>query len=116
MTDWTDIHKDFDKEWYRGKTCQQKWEEVNITYEETKEWIKIGFTPYDYYSVKEWKNFNSSPTETKVWLEVGLDKNKDWHFVSWLRTNNHVPKLVKNNLEQLRNDYENLKVNNFQVW
>lgn len=85
MTNWTDIHKDFSGHW-GDETYQQIWEQANITKEEAKEWIAVGFKPYN------------------------------WKFVSWLRTNDYIPELVKNNLEQLRSDYENLKVNNSQTW
>ena len=58
---WIDIHKNFAKEWYNGKTYQQEWEEKGLTYQDAKEWIPAGFKPGDCREVKRWKNYNFTP-------------------------------------------------------
>ncbi|MCE8163292.1 MAG: hypothetical protein I3273_03890 [Candidatus Moeniiplasma glomeromycotorum] len=69
VKDWTDIHKDFNKEWRDGKTHQQLWEENGFTHEETKELERIFLEGY------------------KAWT-VSVDV--DWDFYVWLRNEKHL--------------------------
>ncbi|WP_172575367.1 leucine-rich repeat domain-containing protein [endosymbiont GvMRE of Glomus versiforme] len=52
--DWKDVHKGFEYH-------QNKWEVKNFTYQETKQWINIGLTPYDYEFAFYLKKNNYQP-------------------------------------------------------
>ncbi|RHZ35678.1 protein kinase [endosymbiont GvMRE of Glomus versiforme] len=80
---WTNIDKGF--EYY-----QQYWKKANITYEEAKEWIEIGFRPYDYKQVNQWKYHSFTPHQAKEWIEIGLSEY-EYDLAAYLRAKNIQP-------------------------
>lgn len=101
--DWTIIHEDYAKKDYQGKTNQQYWEEVGLTYSEAQQWIQIGFEPSDYKEIRAWKNYNFTPQQIKSWRDIGLD-GKDYAFAAYLKSKNRQPGSDLN-LEQLREEF-----------
>ncbi|MCE8162855.1 MAG: hypothetical protein I3273_01185 [Candidatus Moeniiplasma glomeromycotorum] len=106
--DWNIIHEDFSKKDYRDKSNQQYWEEVNFTYSEVEQWIRIGFKPEDYKKVKEWKNYSFTPQQVESWISVGLNK-KDIEFAIYLREKGHQPSSGLNLDELKKVDYKDRK-------
>ncbi|RHZ36413.1 leucine-rich repeat domain-containing protein [endosymbiont GvMRE of Glomus versiforme] len=101
---WTDIHDNFAKKDLNDKIYQRYWEEADLTYQEAKKWIKVGFEPKDYKEVKLWKNHNFTSQEVKSWLDIGLDKN-DAVFAAYFRYKGYQPSSeLKQELEQLKKD------------
>ena len=106
MVNWTDIHKDFAKKDWIGKTYQQKWEENNLTYQDAQEWIQAGFKPADYDEVKKWNNLNFTSQQAQSWIDIGLDKKHSIEFATYLRSKNLYPGSDLN-LEKLREEFIN---------
>ncbi|WP_147411001.1 leucine-rich repeat domain-containing protein [endosymbiont GvMRE of Glomus versiforme] len=107
--DWTDIHKNFGGVF--GE--QKKWEKQNFTYQQTKSWIEVGFTPGDYKVAKRWKKHGFDYQTTKKWKET-LGESftiKDFAFCVWLRDEKHLTAREvqqQSNLEELKKEYNKL--------
>ncbi|KLL03221.1 MAG: hypothetical protein MRECE_23c007 [Mycoplasmataceae bacterium CE_OT135] len=106
MENWTDIHKDFAKEYYYcyGDTYQQCWEAWGLTYQDAQEWIPVGFEPRDYDEVKKWKDYNFTLQQTQSWIKAGLTPY-DAEFAAYLRLKNYQPNQSLN-LEQLEKEFD----------
>jgi len=105
MNNWEEIHENFDKNpTWSDKTYQQHWEEASLTYEDAQQWIPVGFTPYDYYEVKQWKTRYFTPQQAKTWIEIGLNK-ENAEFAAYLRGNKGMQLDLSLNLEKLRAEF-----------
>jgi len=60
----------------------KEWKEYNFTFEQAKQWIKIGFK-YVVYA-KEWENLNFTPEEAKWWVNNGVEE-KNFQFADYLK-------------------------------
>lgn len=100
MTDWKNIHKDFNERY------QQWWEEAGITYQDAKEWIAVGIHPCNCWKIKRWKNHNFTLQQVKSWIDIGLNEN-DAEFAAYLRQKKgHQPNQIsKQALEQLKREF-----------
>lgn len=74
--DWKSVSPEFNREF------QKKWENENISYEECKKWISVGFIP------------------------------REINFISWLKERNKTPESLGNDIENLRKKYEKSRVRN----
>lgn len=98
--DWKDIHKDF----RISPDFQSHWKSDGFTYEETKSWIEVGFTPWDSSMAKEWKN-NFSCEQTKSWIEAGLNP-QEINLANHLKQNNiQSNQLTADKLFELRKEF-----------
>ncbi|MCE8162871.1 MAG: leucine-rich repeat domain-containing protein [Candidatus Moeniiplasma glomeromycotorum] len=99
MASWKDIHEDFDKSRHSwSKKYQQIWEELNITYSEAQELVKVGFKPSDWREIKKIKDEEIFDLkETKKWTSVLLD------LATYAVHKGHHPNQI--NWEELRKEY-----------
>jgi hypothetical protein len=107
LQDWQKIHPDFgEKDWQSNKTYQKLWEENNFAYEEARQWINIGFVPFDHKKAKFWKDYGFTLQQTKPWIEKGL-KSEDYEFASYLKQNNYQSNnLTETELTKLKKEHQ----------
>ncbi|MCE8162763.1 MAG: protein kinase [Candidatus Moeniiplasma glomeromycotorum] len=97
---WEGIHEDFrgvNSEYY-----QRKWQEKGFDYQQTKQWIDIGFTPSNLDKVMKWKNQGFSLEQVQGWINAGLG-TEECEFANDLKQKGHQPFSV--DLKVLRKEY-----------
>lgn len=100
--DWINIHPDFDGDTYSSKSNQDYWEECNLTIQDAKDFIGLGFGVKDHREISEWKKNNFTYSEIKEFLSTGLNK-KDYNFAYYLKRDNYqLNEINKDNLDEIR--------------
>lgn len=91
---WTNIHPDFTPE------LIQSWQNLNFTYEQTRDWINVGIVPQDYnfaHFLKIQKNLTPEQTLSYHNLE-----NLNQEFFSWWQ-NQQTAQIQQNNFPNFNN-------------
>ncbi|WNE40864.1 MAG: hypothetical protein mread185_000321 [Mycoplasmataceae bacterium] len=70
--DWKAIHPDFEKSEFNWTSTPKLWKELGLTYQDAREWIKVGFKPKDYNNIESWKNLGFTSKKAREWISAGL--------------------------------------------
>jgi len=126
---WQDIHQDFDwekrkgweKEGFDCQTTEQwikigfsaynyeyaaNWIKAGFDLKQAEKWIKIGFSIYGgYKEVEEWINRDFTFEQTHEWIDSGL-KNKEYKIAFQLKTNGDTPQKFASKFKEKRDAQE----------
>lgn len=103
IENWAKIDKLFaEKDLLSKKTYQQKWEELDLTYQDAENFIFLGFTPADHLKVDKWKRTNLNLLKIKWLFRVGLTSEDHIFFKFFQKDGYQFDYLNSDNLDELK--------------